>query len=474
ECEVLALEKAELLARGAALKWASGIFCRPDQLAHLSHYRRRETQRNNSIQSRLKSSVQSYLEGVELGLSQLHVAGAELQHIQRSLTEAQQSWRGSAGSRHNLEEIENLAAEHLQLSVVIQSLPHIHAAPLLIGQTRKLVEEQQLLEAHVKLRDLESLQDEVLRRLEGAGPLARPCRGAQVDPEGLELVTGFFAGVQELSEQLADAIFSLARSAVTVARSDPVLLVSAVRIIEREELLDAEGRRAHAPPGRPKRWRAQFFRALEKGVCERLLPSAVSWEDLNPTELAKHLKGLQRRLLEELQSVSSVLAPCVPPHYELGGAVALMCHQAVARHLREALTRELPHPALYRLLHWLIIVYPSKELMAHPDLALGAETLELGPLVPPEMMEEQLNRYTRSVRACLSQWIHKALEVEYSDWLRDQEPEKDQDGFYLSGLQQIVMQMLLENVQLAAVLGESLEMRVRNAALCEMDNCLLG
>lgn len=55
ECD--ALDKAESLARGAALKWASGIFCRPDQLAHLAQYRRRETQRNNSIQSRMKVSV---------------------------------------------------------------------------------------------------------------------------------------------------------------------------------------------------------------------------------------------------------------------------------------------------------------------------------------------------------------------------------------------------------------------------------
>jgi len=51
------VEKAEKLARGAALKWASGVFYRPEKLEGLGHYRNRETQRNSSIQSRLKVGV---------------------------------------------------------------------------------------------------------------------------------------------------------------------------------------------------------------------------------------------------------------------------------------------------------------------------------------------------------------------------------------------------------------------------------
>ncbi|PNJ61215.1 EXOC3L1 isoform 3 [Pongo abelii] len=48
-------ERAEQLARGAALKWASGIFYRPEQLARLGHYRSREVQRTCSLEARLKA-----------------------------------------------------------------------------------------------------------------------------------------------------------------------------------------------------------------------------------------------------------------------------------------------------------------------------------------------------------------------------------------------------------------------------------
>ncbi|XP_068115656.1 exocyst complex component 3-like protein [Hyperolius riggenbachi] len=398
-----ALDKAESLARGAALKWASGIFSRPDQLAHLGQYRRRETQRNNSIQSRLKSALQSYLEGVELGLAQLRAAQTDVHHVQKALRESQDIWRAGQGSLEHLESFRQLVMEHIQLSVVIQSLPQIYAVPTLIGQSRELIENQQLLEAHVHLRDLESLRDDVLYRLQRVGPLVSTCDDVQESAEALDLVRHFFAGVQDLSEELSNLIFSLARSALNVASSDPSVLVSAVRIIEREEFLDIEESRGPPqqlwrPPGRPKRWREQFFQALEKGVCERLMVSPMNWEELNPSELAKHLKDVQWRMVEELQTVSSVLVPCVPPHYELSRTVSIMCHQIISRHLREILSHDLPHPALYHILHWITIVYPSEELMGHPELSLEMDLSDIGPLIPQEMLEDQQNRYTRGMR----------------------------------------------------------------------------
>ncbi|XP_044126744.1 exocyst complex component 3-like protein isoform X1 [Bufo gargarizans] len=476
--ETLALEKADSLARGAALKWASGIFCRPDQLTHLGQYRRRETQRNNSIQSRLKSALQSYLEGVDHGLSQLQGALSEVRHVQQALGEVQEIWREGEGTLAKLESIRQLVMEHVQLSVVIQSLPYIYAVPKLIAQTQDLIKNQRLLEAHVNLRELEGLRDDVLYRLQKVGPLVNSTDD-QPNTEAVDLVQQFFSGVQGLSEELAHTLSSLGRSALGVARSDPSLLVSAVRIIEREEILDVEEFRGSVqkppwkPPGRPKHWRELFFHALEKGMCDRLIERELPLENLNAAYLANHLKELQDRVVEELHSVCSVLVPCVPPHYDLARAMALMCHHGIARHLRDLLSHDLPHPALYHVLNWMATVYPSENMMGHHNFSSEIDVSELGPLIPSEMLEEQLRRYTRSMRVCISQWIRKALDVEFSDWLRDQEPDKEQDGFYLSTFQHIVMQMLMENVQLAAALGESLENLVRNAMVFEMDNCLV-
>ncbi|PNI91291.1 EXOC3L1 isoform 3, partial [Pan troglodytes] len=99
-------ERAEQLARGAALKWASGIFYRPEQLARLGQYRSREVQRTCSLESRLKSVVQSYLEGVQ-------------------------------------------------------------TVPAAVSHTQTLIDGQQFLEAYVSLRELEQLREDTWAPLGG-------------------------------------------------------------------------------------------------------------------------------------------------------------------------------------------------------------------------------------------------------------------------------------------------------------------
>uniref|UniRef100_A0A3B3ZMB2 Uncharacterized protein n=1 Tax=Periophthalmus magnuspinnatus TaxID=409849 RepID=A0A3B3ZMB2_9GOBI len=46
--------RAHHLAHGAALKWASGMFCQPAHLEHLGQYKKRESQRTAFIHTRLK------------------------------------------------------------------------------------------------------------------------------------------------------------------------------------------------------------------------------------------------------------------------------------------------------------------------------------------------------------------------------------------------------------------------------------
>lgn len=41
----------------------------------------------------------------------------------------------------------------------------------------------------------------------------------------------------------------------------------------------------------------------------------------------------------------------------------------------------------------------------------------------------------------VSEWMHKALQVELQDWQRDQEPDTDHEGFYHTSLPTIITQV---------------------------------
>ncbi|XP_027762219.1 exocyst complex component 3-like protein isoform X2 [Empidonax traillii] len=414
-------EKAEKLARGAALKWASGVFYRPEKLEGLGHYRSRETQRNSSIQSRLKSTVQSYLEG---GLQQM-----------RALVE-----------------------EHVQLASVVQVLPQIFSVHEVFSHTLQLLHGQRLLEAHAELMMVEHLRDDILSQLH-----LRGLSGAQAT------VLSYFSGLQQLNETLAKRLWDIVGGSLRLVREDPVLFVTAVRIIEREEKIDDTLllEATFLPPGRPKGWRQKFYHVLQDTIRGARFHGAPV--DAEGPGLARHLAALQRDIVCELTVVKDLMVQCVPAHYNILSVCTATYHQALASHLQEILREDLDKQGLFLLLEWALHVYHSPEMMGHPDLLPEVDVSALGPLMSPELVDQTERRYVVKVKASVLEWMQRTLEVEFKEWFREEEPETDHQGFFQSALPVIVMQMLNENIQVASLINDSLQQKVYNMALEELE-----
>uniref|UniRef100_A0A8C6ZTP5 Exocyst complex component 3 like 1 n=1 Tax=Nothoprocta perdicaria TaxID=30464 RepID=A0A8C6ZTP5_NOTPE len=451
-------EKAEKLARGAALKWASGVFYRPEKLEALGQYRSRETKRNNSIQARLKSTVQSYLEGVSAGLEQLRAAAEEVQSVRRELGAARWALGGSAERRQDLQRMRALMAEHVQLASVVKVLPQLFSAPVpVFSRTLELLHEQHLLEAHAELMMLEQLRDDVLFQLH-----LRGLSSAQAT------VLSYFRGLQELNESLAKQLWGIVGRSLQLVREDPVLFVSAVRIIEREEkiddalLLDA----TFLPPGRPKGWRQKFYHVLQETITgSRLLTARV---DTTGPGLSRHLAALQREVVAELLVVKDLMVQCVPAHYNILSICPAMYHQALSSHLQDILQEDLDKQGLFLLLEWVLHVYQSPEMMGHPGLLPEVDVSALGPLISPDLVDQTERKYVVKVKVSV-QSNRRTLEVEFKEWFREEEPETDHQGFFQSALPVIVMQMLSENIRVASLITASLQQKVYGMALEELE-----
>nr|XP_057932339.1 exocyst complex component 3-like protein [Doryrhamphus excisus] len=463
-------ERAESLARGAALKWASGVFCRPEYLEQLGQYRKRESQRTTSIHTRLKSMVQSYLEEVGWCMEQLHEAQDELREVSQALKKARLEYNRNQDGVKNLERLREVSVNHGQLLAAVSNLPRLYSVRSMVVETEGLVESQRLLEAHARLMDLERWQDDILWQINGTAGMA----GRELSSDDQELVTKYFSDVSKLGETLGKELWAVVSSALAVARQNPTPFVSAVRIVEREEATDAalleRVLSRPLPPGRPRCWRARFFQVLEEAVSSRF--RSVSYFHTRGPGLAGHLSSLQHAIMTDLATVRHLLEHCVPPHYRLTRAYLRASHHCLHAHLTQISSWDLESGEIFAVLNWVLHVYNSPEMMGQPDLLHELKDGDMGPLISAEGLEQLQNKYVQSVRKSVSEWMQKALQVELQDWQRDQEPDTDHEGFYQTSLPTIIIQMLEENARVALIIGQSLRDQTIQMGLYEMENLL--
>ncbi|XP_077166208.1 exocyst complex component 3-like protein isoform X2 [Paroedura picta] len=457
------VEKAEKLARGAALKWASGIFYRPEHLEGLGLYRIRELQRNSSIQSRIKSTVQSYLEGMSLGLEQLRSALAEVRHVRQALESARQELASSAESFQKLRPLREVALEHTQLGSVHRALPRLFSVHKLLSESFDLLQRRHLLEAHEGLMELEGLQDSILAQLHDHSLLSPSC---------LASVQSYFGGLQELNEALAQHLWHLVAHGIQLMLEDPALFVSAVRIVEREEgidstLLQRSRESGFLPPGRPKGWRQKFFQVIQDTIVAAHFQTAPSEAQGRP--ISRHLASLQSSILAELCLVKDLMVQCCPSHYRILSAFTDMYHQGLARHLHHILAQDLDKQEIFAVLQWVLRVYPSAEMMAHPSLLPEVDISALGLLLPADTVDYLEDTYVVKVQASVAEWMQKILEMEFDEWFSETEPESDYQGCFQTSLPIIVMKMLDENIRVASLISDTLVQKVHSMAQVELE-----
>nr|XP_042133471.1 exocyst complex component 3-like protein isoform X3 [Peromyscus maniculatus bairdii] len=434
-------ERAEQLARGAALKWASGIFYRPEQLARLGQYRSHEVQRTRFLEARIKSVVQSYLEGVQTGVWQLARALEAVQGTREALSQAHHLLQGLSQTSQTLAPLRERVVQHKQLQVLTQLLPRLQAVPAAMAHTQTLIDAQRFLEAYVSLRELEQLQEETW------APLG-----------GLELP--IFQGLGLLAEALGRAVEAAAGAAGRLAREDPALLVAAVRVAEVETERTILGQA-------PRDWRQRCLRALQEGL-ERIHFSSPPVLP-EPGALAGWLEALQVALPAELATAEALVAPCCPPHYNVVQLWAHTLHSGLRRSVQQLLSGpELGAADAFALLHWALHVYMGKEMMGNLELGPEADVSQLAPLLTPENIEQLEAAFVAQVQVSVAQWLQKALDGEVAEWSKEQEPNTDPSGFYHSPMPAIVLQILAENIQVTSLISDSLHRRVHDMALSEL------
>lgn len=461
------IQKWKAEAHENAAKTVANMLQHPDSLDKVEQWRRRYMRNKASAEARLKTAVQSQLDGVRTGLHQLHSGLQEIKEIKGSMNEVDLMCKNVRSLAEDLQVVRECQRHQSQISKACEHLNLIFTVPENVKKTEALINEGKLLLAHKCLSDLEATRDELLFEVH---KMAQEEEGPKPDKTPFYR---YFDAVKKLSDSLGKQCWVVLGRVLSTVRSDPAQLVTALRIVERENRADKRAQEKEesigfSVPGRPKKWRDKAFKVLEESVSNRFESLEMELQDRVDDKmwLVKHLERTRQRVLDDLIVVKNLCQDCFPKSYNIFDRYVRMYHKALSAMLeRFVLEERLDSNECISLLTW-VREYKGTDLMMHPDLEIDVEFL--GPLLSPKVEQELMDTYLTTTKNNVIEWMSKLAETDLQDWNSEAMPETDMEGFYNTSLPVFLFKMTDQNLQVAAKAGEEIKLQILDICLESM------
>ncbi|XP_022166340.1 exocyst complex component 3 [Myzus persicae] len=451
-------------AKLAATKYFTNMLKKPGQLEKVEQLKNRISRKKTSTEAMLKTAMQSQLDGVTIGMEQLKDALDDISKVKIYLSQTKHSFINLPSLGYKLQDVRTKQMQHSQYLTANENMKHLFTVPESIEKTKQWINDGKFLHAHQCLIDLENSRDDLLFEVHKLPNQA---------PSDKILLKAYFEDVEVMSNMLKKQIKLVLSRTLNTVRKEPMVIVTVLRIIEREERADVFALQRHKqsgfmPPSRPKKWKEMAFDVLQKSVDQRIEGTQVNERSDNKMWLVTYLELCRQLILEDLRVVKTLCVPCFPPQYDIFDKFVYMYHFSLSANLNDIISDGLEGNEYVTIISWVTNTYSGTELMLHPELNIDIG--KVGPLLKSSIIFDLQSKYLEYIKANYKEWMLKTLDTEKNDWYAGASPEVGPDGCFHTAAPVIIFQMIDQNLQVTKTISQHL---THKALLLSVDSVSL-
>ncbi|KAL5110886.1 Exocyst complex component 3 [Taenia crassiceps] len=435
------LSRLEEIARRNAEKRVVEAFQKPESLENIDVIRTRFLNQKTATEAQLKMAVHGQLDSIQSGLDKLESALGISKACAGRISEMEKSLSTISNLPSSLSQLHVISTKHKQLVAAIENMSYLVKVPDAMVEAKNYIENDNLLEAHKRIQELEGIRDEIMSDV-----------FKQNSSADLDTLRTFFKGLDELNAAILEKIKHVGATLTSAVVTQNILCVNCIRIIDREERADMiwkkrQGKGGFMPDGRPKEWRKKFFAELTRIIQDRVQACSVDSEN-EKTRLVRHNEAIRQHALRDLRIAKNICPVYFPPDYEIFDRFVEIYHDAIGMHIENLINEGLNDTEIVQLLGW-INAYHTEEFMKHPLFNVDFSRLNIKyppNLLPEDKLMSLRQEYVKKTIAKLNGWLVKSLAIDVEDWKRSTKPELNDASNYYTPLSLMVLSPINELV----------------------------